>query len=349
MKNAWFAAYHAYSISKDHSPRAVRAFARDVKFAAEKLDVEYVIVEDYYERFIWGEFSRPWSERTLREMIAAVHDRGLKFLPYTDATELAMQGREWPLHGREWGAKNRWGKVYCGFSSLMYPSVYYFPQHEFYLRVMCPLSGWREHLCREVERLGEMFEIDGIYVDRLDYRVECYDHVAGNPGHFGEGLVPLLRGMKKAATAKSNKNVLVMNDSCMNPDAVMAELYRVADAVLSELLLADMNPWGLENILATNWGDLAWKFRRVVRPALTHLLPRLYQTGVMTNPERMRSIIHRIRRAAGDPDKPVFMFSHRTGRETLEFQREIAKSEGTRMCFYNGVKPLSSIELPEGW
>ncbi len=345
MRNAWFVPYHLYSVSKTPSPRGIEWFTRDAAFAAAELDVEYVIVEDYYENFVWGEFTRPWHAGNLRAFIRAAHDVGIKFLPYLDATELAMHGQCYPQKGREWGAKNRWGKIYCGYSSVLYPSAYYLKEHEFFLRLMCPASGWADHLVQEVETLLDTYEIDGIYVDRWDYRVPCFDHLPDQPNHFAESLVPLMERMQKAVKTVSLENILIMNDSCMEPDSIMAKLYRRADAVLSELLLADMNPWGIENILATNWGDLVWTFRRWVRPFLTVALPRLYQTGIMTRPDRLQAIITRIRRAARDPAKPIFLFSHRTGPETLKLQKDLLKkTSNTHLCYHNGIKPLVTMK-----
>lgn len=339
--NAWFAIYHLYSTSTEYSPRAVRAFERDARVAAEQLDVDCVIVEDYYRNLVWGEFATPWNADTLAGFIDVAHDYGLKFLPYLNATELATTGVVYPRAGRAWGAKNRWGKVYCGFSSVMYPSVYFLPEYDFFLKLMCPASGWHEHLVGEATRLLDEFDVDGLYVDRLDYRVRCHDHHP-DPTHFERGLVPLFRDLKNSVHAAGREGI-VMNDSCLPPDAVMTELYGLADGILSELLLFDMNPAGIENQLATHWGDLVWKFKRLVRPFLTVLMPALYHSRVMVDERRIREIVGRIRRAAG-PTKPLFLFSHRTDAESRAFLRRALDSRHTRLCFYAGPRPLATIE-----
>ncbi|GAB4307956.1 MAG: hypothetical protein Kow0069_05790 [Promethearchaeota archaeon] len=353
MKNFWFSIYHLYSASTRYSPRAVRAFARDVDDLLERdPDVGHVIMEDYYRELAWGEYARPWNERTLREFVRMLHDRGLKFLPYVDATELATHAPSFEKNGRAWGAKTRWGKVYAGYSSVLYPSVYFLPRHEFFLRLACPASGWADHLVEQARSVVEGFEADGLYVDRLDYRVPCHDASHGgagtgaDPEHFSRGLVPLFERLRAEAVESPGGRLLVMNDSCMDPDPIMGKLYRVADAVLSELLLADMNPWGLENVLATRWGDLAWKFRRVLRPVLSVLLPALYRrTPAMVDAARLLSIVARIRRAAGDPKKSVLLFSHRVGEETRRLQREMARRDrNLGVVHYFGPRPVAENE-----
>ncbi|MBD3352951.1 MAG: hypothetical protein GF364_15825 [Candidatus Lokiarchaeota archaeon] len=339
-RNAWFLCYHIYSTSNQYSPKAVAQFELDLKYAVEKLDVEYVIIEDYFDKLVWGEYANVWSEETLKAFIKLIHDYGAKFLPYTNATELSITGQQYPKHGRDWGAKTSWGKIYAGYASIFYPSVYIFPEYEWYAKIMCAKSGWKDFLLDQIRQLHENYELDGLYLDRVDYRVPCYDHNK-DPKHFEKALPGLVREMQKINKSVSQSNILIVNDSCMQPDYITEEIFGIADGILSELLLADMNPYGIDQKLAVRFVDLAWKFKWLVRTILTYLLPVLYHSKLMTNKQRMQNIIKRIRDASGDKD--LWLFSHQKDKESIEFLTSNIESENTHLCFCSGVKRLREL------
>ncbi|MHA1821100.1 MAG: DUF6259 domain-containing protein [Promethearchaeota archaeon] len=338
--NAWFVVYHNYSVSSQYSPKAVRLFKQDVEIAANKLDVKYVIIEDYFKNLVWGEFGRLWSEETFRGFIRAAHDAGVKVLPYMDATELSITGEEYPKNGKKWGAKTSWGKIYSGYSSILYPSVYFLPEYDWFGKIMCPASGWTDFLVSQLQILHEKFDIDGFYLDRVDYRLKCHDH-SKDPGHFNKALVKLVQKLQKTNKSYGNEKFLIVNDSCMAPDENTKRIFKIADGILSELLLADMDPYALENKIAVLFGDLIWKFKWGIRTVLTYILPRIYKTSLMTNRKRIHEIISRIRNAAGSKD--LWLFSHRTDSVSRNFLSENIDSPNTHLCFYTGRERLKNI------
>lgn len=340
--NAWFVPYHFYSISTIYSEKAVRYFTEDLERAVRDFDVEIVIVEDYYRNLIWGEYGTPWSDDTFRAFIKVTHDYGAKILPYTDATELSTTGGIYRKFGREWGAKTSWGKIYCGYSSILYPSVYFLKEYEWYGQIMCPASGWKDYFLNQITRLHENFEIDGIYLDRVDYRVKCYDHLT-DPDHFSQNIPVLVRELRNINKSFGSDNILIINDSCMKPDEITVKVFENADGILSELLLADMNPYGIENRLSVLFGNIAWKFRLILRPALTYILPKLYQTRIMTDDSRIREIITRLKKAA--PSKHIYLFSHRTDTESRRFLSRYCKNNDIHLCFFTGHTRMSKIIL----
>ncbi|MHA1340030.1 MAG: DUF6259 domain-containing protein [Promethearchaeota archaeon] len=334
--NAWFACYHIYSISSSYSPKAIKSFEKDLKFAVDNLNVSLIILEDYYKNLVWGEYANIWSEDNFKAIIKLIHDYGAKILPYTDATELSITGQQYPKNGRLWGAKTSWGKIYAGYSSIFYPSVYIFPQYEWFAKIMCPATGWTDFLLSQIKYLHENFEIDGIYLDRVDYRVKCYDH-SKDTNHFNKNLPTLVAKIQKLNKSYSKKNILIINDSCMAPDQYTKQIFENADGILSELLLEDMDPYSLVQKLAVQFVDLSWHFKFWVRKILTYLLPKLYHSPLMLDKNRMQSIITRLRKVI--TDKPLYLFSHRKDKQSIEFLKQNI-DKNTFLCYCSGTHPL---------
>ncbi|MHA1404828.1 MAG: DUF6259 domain-containing protein [Candidatus Helarchaeota archaeon] len=340
MANAWFVLYHAYSTSFNDDEKALKRFEKDVEHAGE-LDIKYVIMEDYYARLTWGEYLTPWNESNLRQMIKIIHDHGLKFLPYVDATELATKGKIYQKNGKVWGAKNRWGKIYTGFNSIFLPLAYPYSEYDFITKLMCPASGWRSYLCNQVETLQEKYEADGIYVDRIDYRVQCHDH-SHEHDHFNNGILELIKDIKDRVKSFGPSQTCMMNDSCMNPDDTMAKCMKTFDFVLNELLPIDWDPLSLPIKLQLEWGDLAWYFRGLLKPMLRILTEAQFNQSSMMDATRILKIVERIEQYKSPNE--IFLFTHKKDQEGLRAISRIARHKGTNLVYFSGFKPLNSIK-----
>jgi len=340
MDDFWFVPYHAYSTSNEYDEKALRFFETDIKFA-QKIGIKNLIMEDYYKTFLWGEYTSFWNKRNFAKMIDITHDYGLKFIPYTNATELSIQSETYKKNGKIWGAKNRWGKIYSGFNSIFLPKYYPNPKLTFFTKLMCPISGWKDYLIKQIEELLENFEIDGIYFDRVDYRINCFDHSTIKE-HFEEGIPNLLGQIVRVVKNKSQHNISIMNDSCMPPDDILKKNLDCIDMVLSELLPIDWNPNSLLNTLNLYFGDIAWRLRKYLLPITRLITEKQFQSKSMTNFPRISSIVERLKRHK-TPDN-IILFTHRRDEIGFKSIKKIAKSKGCKIAYFVGLKKLISLK-----
>jgi hypothetical protein len=338
MDDVWFALYHLYSTACHYDEKGLQNFEADLRYA-QKLGIKILIMEDYYSNFLWGEYTNLWDASTFRGMIKLVHDYGIRFLPYMDVTELAIHGDIWKSHGKSWGAKNSWGKPYSAFSSIFLPQYY---KRNFHTKLMCPhpSSGWGDYLTEQTRRLLGEYEIDGIYLDRVDYRVRCFAH-SPNPNHFIEGIPLLVSRIRGEVKSVSAQNLLILNDSCVNPDSTLQECLKLVDFVLTELLPTDTNPRSFYWQFIVNWGDLIWGLRWIFKPILKVFMPIAFTTGMMTDESRLQYIIDRLKPYVG---QNIILFSHRRDRAGFRAIRQIAKLNQLRCGYLSGLKYLRNIE-----
>ncbi|MHA1130192.1 MAG: DUF6259 domain-containing protein [Candidatus Helarchaeota archaeon] len=341
MENAWFALYHVYSTKKAYDERALRHFEEDIKFA-QNLDVKTLILEDYYTDFLWGEYTNFWDAETFQKMVQITHDYGMRFIPYTDATELAIHGEIYAKNGKKWAAKNPWGKVLSAFSSIFLP---YYSTFNFHTKLMCPASGWGDYFTNQAHILLNQFEVDGIYIDRLDYRVRCYDHFQ-NPEHFTNGIPNLVKRIQEEVKASSTKNLLIVNDSCVDPDYTLKQCLQSVDYVLTELLPVDTDPYNFYWQFIVNWGEILWALRYILKPLIKFFMKFALTSRSMTDETRIQQIINRLKLYVG---KNIFVFSHRRDYEGISTIRRLAEENQLACCFISGLDYLRNLKNLFEW
>ncbi|TFF88698.1 MAG: hypothetical protein EU549_02540 [Promethearchaeota archaeon] len=339
MSNSWFGIYHKYSTSDKYDKRGLNQFKIDVEFA-RKLGVKFLIMEDYYKNLNWGEYTTFWNRETLERMISLAHENDIKFIPYIDCTELTIRGEKYKKFGRKWGAKNRWGKIFSGFNSIFLPLAYPKP-YEFFTKIMCPKSGWQQYLISQVDYLLNELPIDGIYMDRVDYRLACYDHKKDS-NHFNNGIAELVENIVKKVKDYDDNYITIMNDSCMQPDDIMKKCIKAVDFVLSELLPVDWDPNSIYNRISREYGDLAWYFRRFLKPLFCIITEMQFTSKSMINVDRIKYIVHRL--AKNIKTENIFLFSHRKDLKGLETTKKVVSETGANICYFTGLKRLISLK-----
>ncbi|MFX0137426.1 MAG: DUF6259 domain-containing protein [Candidatus Hodarchaeota archaeon] len=338
MNDFWFAMYHTYSIKKSFDERALKIFEKDVIFAQE-IGIEGLVLEDYYTDWIWGEYTNFWNEKTFQEMIRIIHDYGIKFIPYLDVTELGVHGKVYKRNGRKWGAKNRWGKIYSAFSSIFLAD--YYPV-DWRTKLMCPSpsSGWYNYLTNQAHVLLTQYEVDGIYLDRMDYRTTCYDH-SKDPAHFIQGIPALVKSIRDEVKKISSKNLLIINDSCVDPDPPLIKCMKLADFVLTELLPIDTDTTDFNWQFLMEYGDLIWTFHRLIKPIIKLSTNLSFLSGAMLDPNRLQRIINRLKIHVG---KNIIVFSHRKDYQGFNAIKKVVEKNNLRQGFFPGRKFLRVIK-----
>ncbi|MHA1380491.1 MAG: DUF6259 domain-containing protein [Candidatus Helarchaeota archaeon] len=337
MNDFWFAMYHTYSTKKSFSKKALKIFENDVKFA-QKIGVDGLVLEDYYANWVWGEYTNFWNEQTFKGMVKIVQDYGLKFIPYMDVTELGVHGRVYKENGKKWGAKNRWGKLYSAFSSIFLAAYYPVDWHT---KLMCPFpaSGWFDYFTNQANILLTQYEVNGIYLDRMDYRTICHDH-STNQQHFIEGIPALVKSIQHEVKNSSSKNLLIINDSCVDPDPTLIKCMKTADFVLTELLPADTNPYDIYWQSLMKYGEIIWALHRILKPIIRLATDLSFLTSAMLDPNRIQNIINRLKVHVGNK---IIIFSHRKDFDGFKAIEKIAEKNGLKRGLFPGRKSLRSI------
>lgn len=334
MSDSWFPLYQFYSTKKSFDRKGLKRFEEDVE-RAERLGVKKIVIEGYYRGVQMGDYTDYVNLKTFKEMVRVAHDHGMEVFPYFCAVELYSNNSVFGKHAEEWSAKNFLGIPYHGFISFFLPE--YFEGVNSYSQIMCPGTGWREHLVSQVREVVSDVGADGVYLDRTDYRLTCHDD---SHEHGGKSFNELLLGLVKDL---SRVGRLFMNDSCIKPDEHFRKYFRYADEVLSEVLPYDSNAWPL-NFFKNQASFFIWKARRLAHP----LSRRSYYSSFFLKNKRFISddrfdeVINRLKKFVGG--KNIHVALHRKDEQGVRAVRRAKERLGVKACYLCGMKDLSFVE-----
>lgn len=322
MRNSWFMLSHKYSTAAGYDREGLARLERDLEIAA-RLDVECVVLESYLKDFKYGDYTDVWSEETLRAMVGLIHERGMKAIPYTNATEVDIKSSVY-RERRDWLARPPVGREYSAFISSYLPD--YYEGHDFFNKLVCPASGWKDYYLEQCGELMERFGFDGIYVDRTDYRVPCRAAGRAHPG-FTEGIVDTIRALQDLIKSKNAENLLVLNDSFRSPDRIFRRVMEHADVVLTEILPPGTNQ-SISNVVMFLTSDIL----RAVKP-LTAVIMRAAFRGWSNSPvndtARIARRVRLLQRATG---RPVWVCNQAVSARSAVYAWKAAEETGEHFC-----------------
>ncbi|MBR9677770.1 MAG: hypothetical protein GOU97_00535 [Nanoarchaeota archaeon] len=334
MTNSWFPLYHFYSQKKGFDRKAVERFKQDLA-RAKNLGVGNVMIEGYYKNLQMGDYTNYYDLKTVKAFVQEAQNHGMKVYPYFCAVELYAKNKVFREHAKDWSAKNFLGKPYRGFISFYLPE--YFSGVNSFSQIMCPKSGWSAHLSRDVDKVISDLDADGIYLDRVDYRLTCHDknhdHSSEN---FNDSLSFLIKDLKKIGP-------LFMNDSCIKPDDYFKKYFSHADTVLNEMLPQDSN-WFVFNFFKNNLGSFIWRTRKLSEPILKAIYESRFfiKNKGYINFSRYEEVMNRLKKVVGD--KEIHVASHRKDYSALKVLKRVLNELGAKVCFIPGMSDLSFVE-----
>ena len=338
-ENGWFVLYHLYSTSLNYDSQGIKDFHHDLKIA-KRWGIKYVVIEDYYRNFCWGEYTCPWNKETFKAIIELIHNEGLDFIPYTNPTEVATHSKIFKKYP-QWMVRDRGGKTFTGFLSVFFPR--YYREFDFQLKLICPASNWKDCYLEQCRELLDEYGADGIYMDRVDHRIKCSAHP-----NFEEGIVKIVKRVKEVVKERNKR--LIINDCGMFLDKTMRKVLRMADVILIELLPAGRLTHLLKFILY-DWGDYLYKMRKILSPLMDFLNKGAY----LTSPQlaSSKAILKRISKIREVSSSPLLLFTHRATPQGLNLISEVAEQEeGVSFCLFQpeklkgkgeGIKRLSPL------
>ena len=128
----------------------------------------------------------PLNEEDLRRTIALCHKHGIKVIPYITLVDLSQATEAFREHGEEWTIEPT-TENFRLTSKFRDPAVEmaYRSDPEQETMLMCPgAAGWREFWKRQIDRIVDSYDFDGLYVDFWFGRLACENTRHGCGGRF---------------------------------------------------------------------------------------------------------------------------------------------------------------------
>jgi hypothetical protein len=337
-ENSWFMLYHMYSTSKKPDKDFKKTIEDEMKLA-KKLKIKRVIIEDNYKDFRIGDYDDVWNEDNFRFLIREAHENGIKVYPYVVLVEVATHSNVYLKNRDKWKVRGRFGMELHGFFSLIHGHIYS-PEQDHMSALFCPASGWGDYLVDKVKYLLDNFDVDGIYIDRIDYRLNCRNRNHGEKGHFVEGVVDLVTKIADEVHKKKGCK-LIVNESRIKTDDYLKKCIKLSDSVLIEALPNDFpNATKKMKLYVYFAPRIVWKIKDKIRSPLKNFIRNYYFKPGMFDEGRMEYLIKR-RRDIGAKDITLFSQSH--NEEGFNTICHTAKKLGTSICIATGERKLKDV------
>ena len=347
--NTWFLLYHTYSTSKKRDKEFEKHIDENMEIA-KKIGVDRIIVEDNFRDFRVGDYEDVWHPENYRYLVDSAHKRGMEVYLYVVIGEVATHSDVYKEYKDKWAVKGFLGREYCGFTSIVYQGVGYEKEHDHITKVFCIGSEWRKHLLKQALSVMDKYGLDGVYVDRVCYRINCNDKRHGEKGHFNRGIILFLRDLSKELKKRGKKMIVVdptVKPSSIFPDDVVREYVRISDSVLLEVFPKPMSGdmQGLvQKFYAYFGGQALWHSRHLVRPIARRVTEGLFRMKFTMDSERLTNCVNNLRKL-GAKDITIFSLSNNNP-ESFKDVCETVNRTGASICFVT-TKKLSDITKQE--
>ena len=154
----------------------------------------------------------PENEAETRRVIATCHRYGLKIIPYVTLMDLNEETDVFQKHGPEWRIE---------------PVV----EYNYKTNLMCPgAEGWRAHWKKQIERIVDEYDFDGMYFDFWFAKLACRNRAHGCGTKLGRMTFPWVRDMlsfaREQIKTKDKDGILIANTNIL-PMAMISGLVDV--------------------------------------------------------------------------------------------------------------------------
>lgn len=337
-ENAWFMLYHMYSTSKQPDENFKKLIKEEMKLA-KKLKIKRIIIEDNYKDFRTGDYKEVWNDENFKFLIKEAHKNGIKVYPYVVLVEVATHSNVYLKNRDDWRVRGRFGMELHGFFSMIHSHIYS-PEQDHMSALFCPASGWGDDLVDKVGYLLDEFNVDGIYIDRIDYRMNCRNLDHGGKGHFVKGVIDLVTKISDEVHKKKGRK-LIVNESCIKTDETLKKCIGFSDTVLIEALPYDFPNTSFKMKLYVYFAPrIVWKIKDRMRTPLRRIIKNYYFKPGMFDERRMEYLVKR-RKDIGAKDITLFSQSH--NKEGFNTICKAAKKTNISICIATGDKKLKDV------
>ncbi|TMB54705.1 MAG: hypothetical protein E6J47_07770 [Chloroflexi bacterium] len=164
----------------------------------------------------------PLNEEDVRRTITLCHRYGIKVIPYVTLMDLGQGTDAFREHGADWAIEPT-TEFYRSSSTFRDPAVEraWRNDPDPQTMLMCPnAEGWRAHWEKQIDRIVDQYDFDGIYVDFWSARLVCENARHGCGGRFRRYTVPGARAMLVHAynrlKAKDPRAIIKVNTNTLS-------------------------------------------------------------------------------------------------------------------------------------
>jgi hypothetical protein len=232
----------------------------------------------------------PLNEEELRRTIALCHRYGVKIIPYVTLMDLCQATNTFRDHGAEWAIEPT-TEYYSKSASFNDADVErtWRNDPERQTMLMCPnAEGWRAHWEKQIQRIADQYDFDGIYIDFWSARLVCENTRHGCGGRFRRYTVTGVRAMIAYAynrlKAKDPHAIIKVNTNVMSTSLLtsLMDLRLVGENTDAASLDENTRRWVFSSHHLGATTEILW--RRTILPpaqqphfsALVNFLPQVY-------------------------------------------------------------------------
>jgi hypothetical protein len=240
----------------------------------------------------------PLNDGDVRRTIELAHQYGLKIIPYITFVDLAHATEEWRRHGEEWAIEPTQ-------EFIRNSSKFRDPQVEMAWRtdvegqttLMCPgAPGWRAHWKKQIDRIVDNYDFDGLYIDFWYGRMVCENTRHGCGGRFRTftalGHRDMLMHAYNRVKAKNPRAVIKANTNLLSTALLTSgiELRLVGESIDVTTMDPDSRQWLYSSYRLGQPSEFLWagskwdKSQRNWFAALVNFLPQYYGRPPMGQP-----------------------------------------------------------------
>jgi hypothetical protein len=192
----------------------------------------------------------PLNEASLLRTIAACHKYGIKIIPYITLVDLAHSTSTFQKYGEQWAIEPTTEFIHHLPPNDLKAELEFRNNPEEETTLMCPgAEGWRTHWKRQIDRIVQTYDFDGIYFDFWYGRMVCENSGHGCGDRFRKGTVLGSREMLMYAynrlKAKNPRAIIKANTNTLATSLItsLVDIRLVGEAIDAAGMDEDSRRW----------------------------------------------------------------------------------------------------------
>jgi hypothetical protein len=232
----------------------------------------------------------PLNEASLQRTIALCHKYGVKIIPYITLVDLAHSTDAFRRYGEQWAIEPTTEFIHHLRPADLNAELGFRNDPEEETTLMCPgAEGWRTHWKRQIDRIIQTYDFDGIYFDFWYGRMVCENSRHGCGGRFRRGTVLGSREMLMYAynrlKAKNPRAIIKANTNTLATALItsLVDIRLVGEAIDAAGMDEDSRRWLHSSCRLGETTEFLWDQTRLNAlqkasfASLVNFLPQWYE------------------------------------------------------------------------
>ncbi len=232
----------------------------------------------------------PLNEASLQRAIALCHKYGVRIIPYLTLVDLAHSTDAFRRYGEQWAIEPTTEFIHHLRPADLNAELGFRNNPEEETTLMCPgAEGWRTHWKRQIDRIIQTYDFDGIYFDFWYGRMVCENSRHGCGGRFRRGTVLGSREMLMYAynrlKAKNPRAIIKANTNTLATALItsLVDIRLVGEAIDATGMDEDSRRWLHSSCRLGETTEFLWDQTRLNAlqkasfASLVNFLPQWYE------------------------------------------------------------------------